>query len=164
MPVMTITVNTDLPKEHLARFKTAMSDMSTAMIEIGESLTKYYSSEPFVSKGTIYGSQWQPLASTTSASKHRRYPANEQQPLVASGAMQQGFGYEATPLSVAVRNKVQVGSYNLLSIHQHGTDTAGRGHHIHIPARTVMALNETLRQEIEVIVVEDVSKKIEATA
>lgn len=147
----------DLARDHLARFRGSMLDMTDTMSKVGEAMTKYYSNEPFISRGGVYGQTWAPLANSTVSEKSRKWPGRGD--LVRSGEMQDGFGFTVTPLSVTIRNKVQVsskhGSYNLLQLQQEGTK--------HIPPRMVMALNETLQTAVEAIVKEDVLLKIEET-
>lgn len=155
MPLVIKTTGLDLTKEHLARFRASMADMSGTMAKVGELLTRYYSGEAFVSQGQVYDKPWAPLASSTVAEKSRKWPGRP--PLVRSGAMQDGFGMTITPVSVTIRNSVEVGSYNLLTLQQNGT---ARG----IPPRTVMALNDSLRTEATAIVKEDVLAKIKETA
>lgn len=147
----------DLSRDHLARFKASMTNMTGTMDKLGILMAKYFSGEAFVSQGQVYDKPWEPLAPATVRDKSRNWPGRP--PLVRTGDLQNGFGYTITPLSVTVRNKVEVqsksGSYNLLRIQQEGTK--------HIPPRMVMALNEHLKTEISLVVKEDVLAKIEET-
>ena len=138
-----------LTEDHLTRFVESMADMSPTMEKIGILLTKYYSGEAFVSQGQVYDKPWEPLNPSTAAYKAINWPGR--QPLVRTGAMQNGFGYQVTPLSVTIRNKKEYFEYQ-----QNGTS---RG----IPPRMMMALNATLTAEATAIVQEDVALNIEST-
>lgn len=148
----------DLAKDHLVRFKASMADMTGTMEKLGVLMAKYFSGEAFVSQGQVYDKPWDALAESTVAEKSKNWPGRP--PLVRTGDLQNGFGYTITPLSVTVRNKVEVtsksGTYNLLQLQQEGTS---RG----IPPRMVMALNEHLKTEVSAVVKEDVLAKIEET-
>lgn len=153
---MTITIKgIDLTKEHLVRFRSSMADMTETMGKIGETLAKYYSNEPFVSRGGVYNRSWQDLAPATQTYKSLHWPGRG--PLVRSGDLQDGFGYTVTPLSATIRNSVKVNGYSLLALQQNGTS---RG----IPPRLVMALNTQLEAEVTAIVHEDVAAKVTESA
>lgn len=160
MPTMVIKMEgIDTTIGHISAFADKMAEgLPDTMADIGTTLGKYYSGQAFASQGGVYEKPWAPLAAATVAEKSKNWPGRP--PLVRTGDLQNGFHFDATPFSVTVSNKVEVtgknGTYNLLSIHQHGT-------HRGIPPRLIMALNDTLIAQILAKVRAAVVAKLEET-
>lgn len=73
----------------LTRMTTDIKDFKIPLTTIAENLTSLYSKDVFETQGSAIGETWRPLSENTLKAKKRMgYPST---PLVATGAMMQGF-------------------------------------------------------------------------
>ena len=124
----------------------AVGELTEEFLEVGKQMTDFFSTEPFLSQGGVYGERWAALADSTKKQKERKYPGRGV--LVASGDMQNSFKYSATPVSVTIMN-----SSKLFAFHQLGTTK--------MPQRVMMLLDDTRQKKVISIVEEMLTPKLE---
>ena len=115
----------------LQRVVDSMGSLQPTFRKVGEVMTKFYSTQPFLSQGGVYGEHWAPLSAKYEVKKERAYPGRGI--LVASGKMMDSFKAEATNHSVTITNTSELFAY-----HQMGTSK--------MPQRVSMMLDEQRRQ------------------
>lgn len=143
---LTITIQGD--KETLARLEklsTQLNDMSKPFKTAGNLLTKFYSSVPFASRGSVYGRAWPGLSEAYAKRKAKLYPARPV--LIASGKMAESFKFQSTKELLRIYNATG----DLFKWHQ-----LGEGNN---PQRVMMLLDQQ-RKKVVVDEVETHVKKL----
>lgn len=131
----------------LERLGPKLNNNKSAMVDIGRNAAKYYSNQGFNSQGGVFGRAWTPLKAATAIRKARRYPGRP--PLVATGAMRDGFTYVAGSNQVLIGNKTDYFKY-----HQ---STAPR---TRLPRRAMMGINAPIRALVKTTIEADIRRKL----
>lgn len=117
--------------ELTARFNRVLArleNLEPEFRQIGEHLTQFFSTAPFLSRGGVYGSPWADLSPAYKLRKERLFPGKGT--LVASGKMMDSFKANVEPFRVTIVNDSHVFEY-----HQMGTDK--------MPQRVMMQLDQS---------------------
>lgn len=110
-----------------------IGSLQPTFTKVGETMIKFYSTQPFLSQGGVYGRPWDPLNPKYEAYKERKYPGRGI--LVASGKMQDSFKAHATSSRVEITNSAEYFAKHQL----------GKG----VPQRVSMML-DTQRRELAI--------------
>lgn len=141
-----ITVSIQGNKElaaKLKKFGVAMLDLTSAMDDVGEYLTGFFSGEVFASRGRAFNKPWSPLNDRYAAWKARRWPGRG--PLIRTGLMQRSFKHRSTKLSTSLWNEAQYFDY-----HQDGEG---------VPQRVMMHVDAKRKRAILQLVSDDLDRK-----
>lgn len=114
----------------LQRVINRLGSLQPTFQKAGEVMVKFYSTQPFLSQGAVYGEPWAPLDPKYAAYKERKYPGRGI--LVASGKMMDSFKATATSHRVEITNDT-----DYFAKHQ-----LGQG----VPQRVSMKLDEQRKQ------------------
>jgi phage gpG-like protein len=95
----------DKVKKELNKIMSRLSDFSSDFQAMGVDLVRFYSTIPFVSRGSVYGGYWTPLNKAYEAWKAKKYPGRPI--LVRTGKMQQSFKADHTKRSLKIYNSVE---------------------------------------------------------
>lgn len=133
---------------NLKRLSAGLNNLTSPMSEIGRYLTGFFSGEMFASRGGVVGESWAPLDDRYAAYKARTFPGRP--PLIRRGTMNRSFKANAGRASVLLYNSDPKFDY-----HQLGTK--------HIPARTMMAIDQTRTRRIVDIIEGHLEKLTRAT-
>ena len=117
------------------------------MRNIGRLASRYFSNQGFNSRGGVFGERWEPLNRAYAIAKARRFPGKP--PLVATGAMRDGFFAKPRQSSVVIDNRAPQYKY-----HQ---STAPRSK---LPRRPMAAINDPIREIVRQELQKSIEKKI----
>lgn len=134
---MRVTVTVTGTKDEITRFKKLgdkLTDFSTAMREIKNTLKTYYSKMVFGSEGAILGDRWAALSPVYRKWKTKHYPGRGI--LVASGRLERGVRGVSSRNSATIDNPtpyfeyLQLGTKRMkprpmLAVNRDVTDTVG---------------------------------------
>lgn len=135
MQISIIITGSKETRAKLERLGRAILIMPDAMNDIGERLTRYYSTVGFLSQGGVFQQRWKPLSTNYALRKARMYPGRP--PLVKTGKMMSGFRYESAPTQVRIFNRMPYFAY-----HQ-STDPRTK-----IPFRPMMGINSAIKRDV----------------
>lgn len=127
----------------LDRISSGLTGLKPTMTKVGKSLTSFYSSAPYASRGTVLGARWQRLDPQYRIRKFKKWGAKPI--LVASGTMQDSYDYEADRRQVEIFNTAKQ-----FKFHQMGTR--------HMPARISMKLNQQVNNQVTDIFKQDIAR------
>lgn len=135
-------------QQKLDKLQRSLMDWEGAMAIIGAAFKAYYSSVPFVSRGTVYGEEWADYQIDGYESwKADEYPGRGL--LMLTGTMSESFDFMTTSDSVKLFNTDE----DKFAAHQ-----LGIGH----PQRVMMALNKERRDTAADIMMAALNQKVEA--
>ncbi|MDR2015549.1 MAG: phage virion morphogenesis protein [Azoarcus sp.] len=142
MPSITIEVDSERVQSLLKQLSNACSPEGFAdtMKEIGEDLV-YSTRQRFITGTAPDGSKWERLSDVTMAFRAKRGRRGSK-PLIDTGTMQNSVSYSATSDGLTIGVNRQFGSNANAAVHQLGTDRAGRGRKVTIPARPFLGLSD----------------------
>lgn len=127
----------------LKKYGVAVLDLSSAMDDIGEYLTGFFSGEVFASRGGVINKRWPALNDRYAAWKARRWPGRP--PLVRSGVMQRSFKHKSTKLSTSLWNEARYFDY-----HQDGEG---------VPQRVMMHIDQKRQRAVVQLISDDLERK-----
>lgn len=130
----------------LNRLERTLLDWGDAMAAIGKAYQAYFSSVPFASRGTIYGSKWPDLNPAYKSWKAKKFPGRPM--LIRTGKMADSFTFRSTRNDMRLSNTAPY-----FEKHQKGEG---------VPQRIVMALTEERRKAAIEILSQELSKKVKA--
>lgn len=162
MFTITVTVTgLDEAKAKTAALGERLSDFTEALTSLGTAMIKFYSDSVFNTSGEALGSPWRALTDKTVLEKDKKWPGRGI--LQRTGALQQGFYNDITPMSLFISNNTKTANgADLFAIHQLGTSSgSGRGHNI--PARPMIGVNPVIESLIQTVIEADVRAKIDST-
>lgn len=131
----------------LSAAKRAVEGRTTTFSQIGKHLAKFFSGQVFASRGGVIDEPWPKLDAAYAAWKAKHYPGAI--PLVRTGKMQHGFRYQAGPNFVRMYNTAKYFKY-------HQSDEPREK----IPRRVMMKVDDQRRQDIAVIIAENIREEI----
>lgn len=135
-------------QKKLKKLQTSLLEWTDAMALIGTAFQKYYSSVPFVSRGTVYGQQWADYQIEGYETwKADNYPGKGL--LMLTGTMSESFDFVSTTQYVRLFNTDE----DKFAAHQLG---------INHPQRVMMALNDERRDAARDIMADELNKKMGA--
>lgn len=129
----------------LGRIGTQLLNFTNPMKQIGEQFVDFYSSEPFVTEGGIYGDHWAALAPSTLREKANKFPGRGME--IRTGKMQQGFRAETNIMSARIFNIT-----DYFRFPQQGTSN--------MPQRLIMGLTQERLKTVADIIKRDVEQKL----
>lgn len=135
MQISIIVTGSKETRRKLEKLGDGILNMPGAMKDIGERLTRYYSTVGFLSQGGVYQKRWAPLSLNYARRKARMYPGRP--PLVKTGKMISGFRYDHGPQQVRIYNRMPHFKY-----HQ-STEPRSK-----IPRRATMGINSEVKRDI----------------
>ena len=128
----------------LSRLQSSLMDWQTAMATIGAAYKSYFSSVPFASRGSVFGTTWPDLNPQYESWKADHYPGKPI--LIRTGALSEGFDFTSTRNAVKIFNSVEY-----FRDHQQG---------IGVPQRVMMALNDERKQAAYDIILDELNRKV----
>lgn len=128
----------------LRSLQSKLLNWEASMAAVGGAFKTYYSTKPFVSRGSIYGKVWPDLKPAYKSWKARKYPGRPI--LVLRNKLATGFTFLSTTNSVRVWNTV-----DYFEKHQLGQGT---------PQRISMAINKELQGMASQLIGEDLQRKV----
>lgn len=136
-------------RRKLKRLGPSLTNFRSAMGDIGQDVTEYYQNTAFASQGGVFGKVWARLRPSTINYKSKNYPQYVNAPLLATGAMRDGFTYTPGQTSVLITNTAPYYKY-----HQ---STAQRSK---LPRRQMAGINQPVKEIVRERLREDIKKKI----
>ncbi|WKK71452.1 hypothetical protein Q0F99_19120 [Rathayibacter oskolensis] len=130
----------------IRKFGSSILDLTDAMNDVADYLVGFFSGEVFVSRGGVIGKPWQPLSDAYALEKAHDFPGRP--PLIASGAMNEGFRFTA--------NRNSVGFYNTEDYFYFHDE--GRG----VPLRKMMDVDRRRLTRIGQFIEQDLDPEDEA--
>ena len=124
-----------------------LRNMRGAMNEVGRGAIKTFSGPVFLSRGGKIGEAWPRLSDDYAARKAKKYSGRPI--LVRTGAMQNGFKYDSTGMSVTIHNTDPKFRY-----HQSTEDRKK------IPRRAMIGIYEGLDNEVRNTIAAVIARKI----
>lgn len=160
---ITVTVTgLDDAQARLGALGDSLHDFTGALTSLGTALLRYYSETVFVTSGEALGSSWRALKDTTVKEKIRKWPGRGI--LQRSGAMQEGFYNDITPVSLFISNHVKYFEYNQLGTGEKGDGVVpGVGRGKNLPARPMLGVNSAVESLVTQVIEADVRAKIDST-
>lgn len=134
--------------DRLDRLKESLSDMSKPFKTAGGYLTKFYSSVPFASNGSIYGTSWPALSDKYAERKAAKWGGGKPT-LIADGTLAKSFVFESSKDLLQIYNSTG----DLFSWHQ-----LGMGNN---PQRVMMLLDQAREKVVTDEVAAEVQRQVE---
>jgi phage virion morphogenesis protein len=150
MATYTIEIDSNRIQGLLQRLAKAISPdgFKLTMEEIGEDL-KYSTQQRFVQGVAPDGTPWKGLSPVTLALRIRRGRPGAK-PLIDTGTLKGSVNFDAQPDGLTLFVNRQYGSGRATAaVHQTGTDRAGRGHKVTIPARPFLGVSDSDVDQME---------------
>ncbi|MDR3212359.1 MAG: phage virion morphogenesis protein [Azoarcus sp.] len=153
MATLTIEVDSIRVQHLLKRLSNecSISGIADTLKEIGGDLV-YSTKQRFITGKAPDGTTWQGLSDVTKNLRARRGRFGTR-PLDDTGTMKTNVSYRLTEDGLVVGVNRRFGPHADAGVHQTGTDRAGRGHKVTIPARPFLGLSETDINGIEITIV-----------
>jgi phage gpG-like protein len=126
----------------------SLDDLKDIFSDVGTKMVDFFSTEPFLSQGGIYGQRWDKLTPAYLKQKEKKWGGGKGV-LVASGEMQNSFVSKPTSMSVVLMNTSHV-----FVFHQLGTEK--------MPQRVMMLLDDTRAEMVLDTVAKLLQPKIES--
>lgn len=148
---MSISVNItgdELTIDRLANLGDQLTNFDSALDDIGEEMTSFFSGQVYASQGAELDDQWQPLSAAYELQKAKKYPGRGI--LIASGEMQNSYFHESDSNSLVVSNSSDHFPY-------HQSDEPRT---TNLPRRASMAVVPQVKQIIAQVIDDDIDKKI----
>lgn len=139
-----IVVDNSKVEATLAKLNGLLLSWPEAMLAVGRAFKQYYSTKPFVSRGSIFGKVWPDLKPSYAAWKAKKFPGTPI--LVRSGDLSKGFDFLSASNEVRLFNTV-----DYFKKHQEGDG---------VPQRISMALNLELQTMAQDIMAKDLQRKV----
>lgn len=143
---ITVTGLEDVQRK-LKNLSQATSDLSPVMGDVGQYLSRFFSSEVFASRGGVIGEPWAPLSARYAALKAKQYPGRP--PLVRTGVMQRSFKYDKGAHFARIYNNSPVFDY-----HQSNSPRSK------MPERVMMKVDDAREREIGRLIEKFINDKI----
>ncbi len=124
-----------------------LTDFKSALTQIGNELTSYYSGSAFDSEGSDFGTPWAQLSPATQVYKAKHFGAYASLPLMATGKMRSSFRSQATAMSLTIDNTAPYFKY-----HQLGTSK--------LPRRRMLAADSDVKQIVRRVISADIRSKL----
>ena len=131
----------------LDAFGAKLTDFKSALTQIGNELTEYYSGPAFDSEGSAFGTPWAQLSPATQAYKSKHFSAYASLPLVATGKMRSSFRSQASSMSLTISNSAPYFKY-----HQLGTSK--------LPRRRMLAADDDVKHIVRRVISADLRSKL----
>lgn len=148
MVELTLTIQGD--KEILAKLRNlsdSLNDMTRPLRSAGNLMTKFYSSVPFASRGSIYGTPWPSLSPAYAKYKAKKFPGRPI--LVATETMMHSFEFDSSSDMLRIYNTT-----DYFRKHQ-----LGEG----VPQRMMMLLDQQREKIVTDAVAEEIERKLGST-
>jgi phage virion morphogenesis protein len=150
MATYTIEIDSNRIQGLLQRLAKAVSpeEFQLTMGEIGDDLV-HSTGQRFIQGIAPDGSPWKALSPVTLALRVKRGRPGTR-PLIDTGTLKGSVNYDAQPdgLTLFV-NRQYGGGRATAAVHQTGTDRAGRGHKVTIPARPFLGVSDSDVDQME---------------
>ena len=149
---MEITINLSGTKALIEKFnklEAKLKNFSPEFRTIGSYLTSYFSSEVFLSRGSVLGNPWAPLAESTLKEKMKKYPGRG--PLEASGDMRNEFRSDEGPMELKITNASPHFKYHQSKLPRKSN----------LPRRVMLGFNGTIKTKIKDVFTEGISRVIQ---